>query len=694
MITYAGVPLPIQTARAAALIERRISPRDLHAFVPNLTSKDRIAWTVQGQDCLDRPVKIGSLFWPKSASNWAVGYFLVDADSLTSIRQVVESSGGSYQAADLVMDDGDSGTITASMWMLPPHPLLGIPELSNLHLLILVDRRYWWWFSDTGVLNLPFPVTATWSSLYASAMTNTGDSLGVDSIPSAYLKPAPGLQVLAARIPPYLDTIAYNVGQDIVIDLDGTAHAYNRTTSQTLLSSNLSTYFWGMAGGSLSLTTDDSADTPGVLPQSVKITFQKLNLSSGTDGTLADPPAASSVTANYVSLGLPAVQTSDKTRCFRGADYATYSGATWTNQTDLQNLVNQFATDWYISQTSPLDVVYAGIVNWQPEGLSDSIEWTYRNDLICTRVQRPPFNDTVEDLYHTTNAGEIVIPTPSSGSGTWVKVTSETPTTITLTGGPTATAYPAQLTSRSTSTGAWTDSTSVWYFPVDGPVPVSGNRYFCQPGGVDNSGVAIWLDDQYATIVLRTNSGIFDSNAHIVQADDDGVFTWSSITSGGKVVIADASPTQRGVVNTTTQAFAGEKIFKKDVTINSGGVVSGLGTVNGVTDFIYIGPNSSTVGAALSSKGLNFTQSGPSFLDYGGFIVSLIDLSEGMVKMQYGISPGDLSGIAPSVVCATPTSGPGSNGYVGIGADYSGGKITIKIGKTGGGWDTVLDGTY
>jgi hypothetical protein len=107
------------------------------------------------------------------------------------------------------------------------------------------------------------------------------------------------------------------------------------------------------------------------------------------------------------TLSLPAgVTYNSHTHTIREEGWAcvTLSGSTWDNESTCVALANQFAQDWYSFQLSAADIVYAGIAPWTPEGLSDSIEWTYRADMVSTRVQRPAYNDTVEDLHHFTTS--------------------------------------------------------------------------------------------------------------------------------------------------------------------------------------------------------------------------------------------------------------------------------------------------
>src|SRR5258707_1347925 len=141
MLTYAGVPLLSPTKETADWVEKHISPNDTHPWAEPLTGKNRSYYTITGGN-VERPIKLGTLYWPTGASRWAVGYFLASAGEIGSIRQKVYAS-GSYVTQPLVMDDGKR-KITTNLWMLPPRRLAQLPNYNGLYLLTLVDDRYFW----------------------------------------------------------------------------------------------------------------------------------------------------------------------------------------------------------------------------------------------------------------------------------------------------------------------------------------------------------------------------------------------------------------------------------------------------------------------------------------------------------------------------------------------------------------------
>lgn len=66
-----------------------------------------------------------------------------------------------------------------------------------------------------------------------------------------------------------------------------------------------------------------------------------------------------------------------------------------SNLTNLTNYADQASTDWYLWQLANDDCYFAGIVNWEPNGLIDLIEIRAYNSKQTTRVSRRPYNDLV-----------------------------------------------------------------------------------------------------------------------------------------------------------------------------------------------------------------------------------------------------------------------------------------------------------
>lgn len=408
MITYGSVPLCDVTPRVALAIEEAISPRDVLEFERQpWPGKNRLGWTWPANLSLqERPVRVGTLWWPTGAMRWAVGHFLATDKQLQAIRSQVYAN-GSYQSLPLVLSqENAAGTtvssITTNLWMLPPRPLWQVTALNSyerqLYLVVLVDDRFWWETTSTGSIVVADQVT-TWAQLYSALGTALGITINYDAINSAYLTPASTLSAQYERAANMLDAVAYNVGQRVVRALNGTVYAYNVSSSQAQVKTNLANGWPVEAGGQFNFsTTVPPSDVNALLPSTVQLTFPIVNDVVPT-GTVQPETASTATVLGGIVTG------NGKTQTWHDTAVAVETGGVLQNGTDLQNLTTQFATDWLQYQTGALDVKFAGIKPWAPEGLSDWIEWIYRGgEDQATRVQRPTFNDLTEELLHCTVA--------------------------------------------------------------------------------------------------------------------------------------------------------------------------------------------------------------------------------------------------------------------------------------------------
>lgn len=426
MISYAGQPLLAPDQSVIDWVKSHLDPAWIFCEAAVRTWPGRDLDVIGFRGYIPKgPVEIGKLVWPASrASHWAYAHFLVDEDTLKSIGNVVYQ-GSSYQPADLVINDG-TDSLTTSMYMLPARPLAkaeGSP--SGLWLLTLVDVRFHWWFRG-GVLSVTDGVledftdedgddilleqgATTWEELYEAIADLLGITITVDDVDADYLSPPESFSLTYHALPLILDAVAYCVGQRVCRRLDGTVVALNVTSSQTEFASNLlipaSTD--RLAGGELRLVpTKPPHDLPTILPDSVTVVFPLI---------INDLPQASGyayvITLASLSLSdLPAnTPTFTGTKVFKSSAVAsaTTVGGTPTNNTELQALAEQIATDWYRYQVARLDVRYEGVIEWIMEGLTEAVEYEHVFDRISTRVYRGPYLDHIEDLFHLGTFGSV-----------------------------------------------------------------------------------------------------------------------------------------------------------------------------------------------------------------------------------------------------------------------------------------------
>lgn len=153
-----------------------------------------------------------------------------------------------------------------------------------------------------------------------------------------------------------------------------------------------------------------TADQRTALPASVTVVFPRSD-SGAPSGT----PTAYEV--SLASLGLATVPnppaTFTGTRVLWSSAVAYWEGGgSPTNNTELQALANQTASDWYAWQLAPYDLTIQGWVPWECDGAHDVI-LDHTLDRQQTRVVRGCFLEHVE---HRLNAGTYGSLPPTGGN--------------------------------------------------------------------------------------------------------------------------------------------------------------------------------------------------------------------------------------------------------------------------------------
>lgn len=395
MLSFAGVTLPSQDGPLAAHLNALLSTEDLYDFSSVTYPGENLAAVGWPSQARRRPAKVGTLFFPRDASRFAVGYFIVTNNEMMVIRQRVYANPGVSAPQAFTIADGKR-SLTTNLWMLPPRPLTQITGNNDAWLLTLVDDRYWWWQKAANITLTPG--TTTWAQLYASVASALGISLTVDSIPSAYLLPTQDFGVGYDALPILLDAIARSVGQRIVRDFAGGVRAWNVTNSATQVAANVGLNPL-LAGGQFLLTTSNPTDKPAIVPQAVAVSLPRQD--NGVPNLTM--PTVYNVTLSSLSLGdFAGITGAPWTKLIRSTLVANWlGGSVASNDPQLQAYANQVATDYYRYAVSPVDATYSGVLNWTPEGLTDSLEFMHAGEAIATRVQRPPWQewDTLIQAY-------------------------------------------------------------------------------------------------------------------------------------------------------------------------------------------------------------------------------------------------------------------------------------------------------
>jgi hypothetical protein len=171
------------------------------------------------------PVRLNTLWWPTGATRWARGYFLATTSGRDVIVSQVANEKGASASLLGIGDDENGNPLALKMYMLPPRPMSCTKEGETLHLIPLVDERYFWQFAP-AVNSGGDPITVTTSTTWQSLIDDLASALGLDeitvelAIEAAYLKPDPTDFTRpwdnAALL---LDALAVSIGRRIVAPL-------------------------------------------------------------------------------------------------------------------------------------------------------------------------------------------------------------------------------------------------------------------------------------------------------------------------------------------------------------------------------------------------------------------------------------------------------------------------------------------
>jgi hypothetical protein len=449
-LSYAGIPLKLDLPELRQWVEALLPLGGLEAI---LDLPDNVDEPIYG---LTRPrmrrkkpkPAINQLYYPNSATQWAEGYFLLDeagfqaylalatptsmgaGPTLTPFPFIASADDPTVSGAGLTPQ-----TFTTNLFALPPRPLSG--QVPGFYLLPLVDERYWWQFQG-GPTNITG--STTWAQLYSTLASALGITFDNDLISTNYLVPCnySALDTEGGNYALLLDAVAANLGQTIVRSYDGTYYGMSAETSNSNIFGSLAVQqpFGAQIAGNLMFTFDPNSGNllPGpqlnnLLPAYVTVYFpKKLNKDSQGNvgkGLYVNPRTARIPFGETQGDLQPYTVTLNEQTLYQNAGIVGYNGfktfydtcpallnnatdATPINNTDLGNLSQQIALDYWASLWSGLDLAYGAPIPWTPEGSHDLII-TFSKERLTTRVRRLPWNYGPEQMLHWESGVQVVV---------------------------------------------------------------------------------------------------------------------------------------------------------------------------------------------------------------------------------------------------------------------------------------------
>jgi hypothetical protein len=406
-ITYGGIPLGQPSPAVAAFVDAH--PMDLQ----KPANFERTAFT-QAQEERFQKVRLNHLYWPVGATRWAHAECLANQRTIRDLRLMAYTSASPnrFVALPFTMDDGMGGTLTTSLYMLPPRPLNTMAG-GEFWLLELVDARFFWW---EVAANISIDEgTTTWAQLIAAIGTALGITITLDTISPAYLTPAASLVEPYAPLPVLLDLAVQAIGHRLIRNLSGAVRTQTPTTARTAQNAQLATAMKRAkaAGGSFSFDATRANDLPGRVPASVTVTFPRTD---NDVPSLVPYAITKTLTGLAISEYGPTIGHAG-TKIIPSTAVARFLATVLVNPGELDLAARVIAEDWYRWQLAKVNARYDGIYPWPADGFTDHIEWSSLPGAASTRVQRPEENalrlhqsgsENVSIIYNPTIVYDVV----------------------------------------------------------------------------------------------------------------------------------------------------------------------------------------------------------------------------------------------------------------------------------------------
>jgi hypothetical protein len=397
MITYAGQPLLLEDPQRdlSTWLERSLPLADLRIFGPDgpaladsrlgarSSARAKVGLPRANWSVLPSQMKLNTLWWPTGASRFALGLFLAGDDTLTKIKEELDTDGKAELVLKEVEDEGQSITFK-KMYLLPPRPLTtpSDDKQPRLFILPIVDQRYFWQFQDAGDFSPECGYGGdTWEDLLLSLGGSLAGQFSVDAPGEGFQNPD---QVELTRryesAPALLDALAWCVGQRIVAYPSGSIHSQSASYAKDRVIYNLnssSPYHRSVLSGGLS-GKKDPGEEPWYeqprRPEKVRVVFPKyLGGAPQPDGDVYKIDVEGS---DYISDTSTLV--TDRIKTFYDTAMAEFDegGSTPDNVSVLTTLAKAIAESYYAwLEVETYDLSFPGLKYWVQNGFDDFTWW-------------------------------------------------------------------------------------------------------------------------------------------------------------------------------------------------------------------------------------------------------------------------------------------------------------------------------
>ena len=363
-------------------------------------------------------VKINAWYQPTGCSRWGYGFFISDYARLKRIVSQFSNSAGASTRGNLLLNSQVGSQVSTRVfnaYMLPCHALSANAFADeSLWLMPLVDERFFWQHrAGQTIVDAPDgnPSThSTWTTLINNAGGMFGSLTSTGTVPTQYLNPNPfALSAFNHCAPTVLyDILMYSIGRRIipVYNIQGNGSTTVFPGQQWLAAD------FGYTGVQNTVNLTNPIDVarlqsgtgtiPGVTaltPGSITVNFRRWQ-----NGIVFSDAVNSRYSKTFSLAG-----DQNFVKVFNSTALADYTsgGMTPDNQTNLDTLANQIATDYLLSIFWIQDSVIMGISQWQETGYDDFVEFDagYREPTTGeyvgkTRIHTTPYNFGCQTLFH------------------------------------------------------------------------------------------------------------------------------------------------------------------------------------------------------------------------------------------------------------------------------------------------------
>lgn len=391
-----SIYLPCPAPSVDEYLSKYINPKDIFQYQNEIDN--HALWHLPIEEPIpQREIRIGKLYWPTCASQFASLHLPVGGNVLNQIRTAYLGATGPGPIPVTITDG--QGTLSVTMYMLQPRPLTYIAGYERFWLLTLVDDRYFWWWKSSVV---EVESSTTWTQYFEMIETALGISMDIGTIHSEYLRPSTRFTSQYEPLPLLLDAAARSIGMRFVTRTDGTYALMNPPenlsgSGASALDSQIQAATNLIAGGDY-----QQSDLTQLVPYEVRVLFGKRDCTQW----YRDPHSVSKTLGGLGLIQFSGVSGyTNHIKTLVGDLTANFYTNTFTpvNNSDLEAYASRLAKDWYLWNLPKYDLHYAGIKNFTLDGTIELAEWTYHKNRVSTRLSRPRLNDRADGMYRVSD---------------------------------------------------------------------------------------------------------------------------------------------------------------------------------------------------------------------------------------------------------------------------------------------------